>query len=115
MLLFLVWTIVHQNTLITKKDILIFGKGLTQVLEVATSLTAVDEYAISFTELGMHFFFFSLYLNRSNSFLFVYGVKIYEFKSKNFERKPDPLRLENISKDFTINNMKKTRVNGHVN
>ena len=86
------------------------------MLEVATSLTAADEYAISFTELGMHFFFFlSPYLNRSNSFLFVYGVKIYEFKSKDFERKPDPLRLENISKDFTINNMKKTRVNGHVN
>ena len=34
-------------------------------------------------------------------------AKIYQFKAKNSESKPYPLRLGNISKDFTANNMKK--------
>ena len=42
-----------------------------------------------------------------NRFLFANGTKIYQFKAKNSEIKDYALCLGNISKDFTINNMKK--------
>ena len=45
--------------------------------------------------------------NEINSFLFVNAVKIYHFKAKVSGIKPYPLCLGNISKDFTINIMKK--------
>ena len=48
----------------------------------------------------------SLHYKGSNSFLFVKAIKIYQSK-KDFEIKDYALRLGNISKDFTINNMKK--------
>ena len=39
--------------------------------------------------------------------LFVDATKIYQFKVKNPETKTYPLCLGNVSKDFTIHNMKK--------
>ena len=48
-----------------------------------------------------------LHHNGSNSFLFVNTTKGYQFKAKNSEIKDYALCLGNISKDFTINNMKK--------
>ena len=42
------------------------------------------------------------------------GVKIYQFKAKGSEIKPYPLCLGNISKDFTVDNLKKTGLNGYV-
>ena len=56
----------------------------------------------------------SLPYNGSNSFLFVNGTKIHQFKAKDFEIKKYPLCLGNISKDFSVNNMKKTGLNGYV-
>ena len=47
----------------------------------------------------------------SNSFLFVNATKVYQFKAKNSEIKDYALCLGNVSKDFTINNMKKTGLN----
>ena len=35
------------------------------------------------------------------------AVNAYQFRAKEFEVKPYPLRLGNISNDFTIDNMKK--------
>ena len=49
----------------------------------------------------------SLYYNGGNSFLHANGVKIYQFREKG-SIKPYPLRLKNISKDFTVNNMKES-------
>ena len=49
----------------------------------------------------------SLHYNGSNSFLFVNAVKMCQYKAKDSEIKPYPICLGNISKDFTINNMKK--------
>ena len=46
-------------------------------------------------------------------FLFVNVAKIYQFKAKSSKVKPYPLCLGNISKDFTVNNVKK-RLNGYV-
>ena len=40
------------------------------------------------------------------SFLFAYATKIYQFKAKDSEIKKYPLCSGNVSKDFTINNMK---------
>ena len=56
----------------------------------------------------------SLHYNGSNSFLFVNSTKVYQFKAKNSEIKDYALYLGNISKDFTINNLKKTRSKGVV-
>ena len=43
----------------------------------------------------------------ANSYLFVNDVETIKFKAKNFEIVATPLCLENISKDFSISNMKK--------
>ena len=99
------------------KDILIFGKGLTQGLD-DTKLTAEAEYPINFTKLRKRFVL-SLHYNGSNSFLFVNATKIYQFKAKDSEIKDHALCLGNISKDFTIKNMKKkkkkTELQGIIN
>ena len=55
-------------------------------------------------------FVLSLHYIGSNSFLFVFATKIYRFKAKNSEIKDYVLCLGNISKDFTIDNMKKSRI-----
>ena len=64
------------------------------------------KYFINFTQSGKRFVL-SLHYNRSNSFLFVNAKKVYQFKVKNSEIKDYALCLDNISKDFTINNIKK--------
>ena len=56
-----------------------------------------------------------LHCNGSNSFLFINATKVYQFKAKKSEIKNCALRLGNVSKDFTINNMKKTRLKEVVN
>ena len=43
----------------------------------------------------------------ANSYLLVNDVETIKFKAKNFEIVATPLCLENISKDFSISNMKK--------
>ena len=53
-----------------------------------------------------------MYTNGSNSFLFVNATTMYQFKAKDSEIKYYTLCLGGFSKDFTINNMKKTRLNG---
>ena len=85
------------------KDIIILGEGPTQALD-DTILTAEAKYRINFTQSAKRFVL-SLQYNGSNSFLFVNATKVYQFKTKNSELKA--LYLGNISKDFTINNMKK--------
>ena len=48
-----------------------------------------------------------------NSFFYVNGAKLYQFKAWNSEIKRYPLRLGNISKDFTVDNMKNTALDGY--
>ena len=64
------------------------------------------EYSINFTEYNKKFCL-SLYYNENNSYLFVNGTESHKFKAKDFEIAPYPLCLENISKDFSVDNMKK--------
>ena len=56
----------------------------------------------------------SLHYNEANSYLFDNGAEIYEFKVKDSEIVAVPLCLGNISKDWSVDNMKKTGFNGYV-
>ena len=95
------------------KDILIIGEGPTQGLN-DTTLTAQAIYPINFTQPNKRFVL-SLHCNGNNSFLSVNAAKIYQFKAKNSEIKDYALCLDNISKDFTIDNMKKAGWKGILN
>ena len=94
-----------------KKKILILGKGPTQGLEL--TLTAKKMYSINFT-VTKEKFCFSLHYNGTNSYLFVNGTEIYKFKAKDFEVVVDQISLGNISKDWSVDNMNKTRFTGYV-
>ena len=55
-----------------------------------------------------------MHYNGANSYLFVNGTAIYKFKAKDSEIVASPLCLGNISKDWLIDNMKKTSFNEYV-
>ena len=55
-----------------------------------------------------------MHCNGGNSYLFVNGTEIYKFKAKDSEIVATPLFLGDISKDFSVDNMKKTGLNGYV-
>ena len=94
-----------------KKDILVLGKGPTQGLKHI--LTAESIYSINFT-LTRKKFCLSLHYNGANSYLFVNGTEIHKFKAKDSEIVAAPLCLGNISEGWSIDNMKKTGINGYV-
>ena len=87
-----------------KKDILVLGKGPTQGLE--HTLTAEKMYSINFTVTKKKFCL-SLHYNGANSYLFVNGTEIHKFKAKDSEIVATPLCLGNISKDWSVDYMKK--------
>ena len=70
-------------------------------------------YSINFTVTKTKFCL-SLHYNKANSYLFVNGTEIYKFKAKDSEIVATPLCLGNISKDWSVDNMKKTGFNGYV-
>ena len=49
----------------------------------------------------------SLHYNGSSSFSFVNATKVYQFKAKDSDIKDYALCSGSVSKNFTINNMKK--------
>ena len=91
-----------------EKNISILGGYTMQSLDYS-AITAEARYPANFTESGK-IFVLSLHYSRSNSFVFVNAVKMYQFKTKESEMKPYPLCLGNISKDFIISNMKKKKI-----
>ena len=93
------------------KVILVLGKGPTQRLE--HTLTAEKMYSINFTETRKKFCL-SLHYNGANSYLFVNGKEIYKFKAKDSEIVEAPLCLGNISKDWSVDNIKTTGFNDYV-
>ena len=97
--------------LIIRKKTLVLGKGPTQGLE--NTLTAEKMYSINFTVTKKRFCLSLLY-NEANSCLFVNGTEIYIFKPNNSEIEPSLLCLGNISKDWSVDNMKKTGFTGYV-
>ena len=79
---------------------LILGKGPTQGLE--HSLSAEKIYSINFTVK----FCLSLHYNGANSYLFINGTEIHKFKAKDSEIVATPFCIANISKYWSVDNMK---------
>ena len=55
-----------------------------------------------------------MHYNEENSYLFVNRTEIHKFKAKDSEIVATPLCVGNISKDFSVDDMKKTGLNGYV-
>ena len=91
-----------------KKDIVILGRGPTQGLE--STLTAEKIYSINFKVTRKKI----LHYNGTNSYFFVNGTELYKFKAKNSAIVASPLCLDNISKDWSTDNMKKTGLTVYV-
>ena len=94
------------------KGILILGIVPTQGLG-GNSLTARKIYSINFT-VTKNKFCCSLHYNGANTYLFVSGTENYKFKAKDSEIVASPLCLGNISKDWSVDNMKITGFTGYV-
>ena len=56
----------------------------------------------------------SLHYNGANSYLLVNDTEMCKFKAKDSAIVESPLRLGNISKDWSTDNMKKTGLTGYV-
>ena len=70
-------------------------------------------YSINFTVTKKKFCL-SLHYNGTNSYLFVNGMEIIKFKAKDSEIVLSPLCLGNVSKDWSIDDMKKIGFHGYV-
>ena len=95
---------VHANN--RTKNILDLGKDFIQGLN-NTTIYAEKLYSINFTKTNTKFY---LHYNEANSYLFVNGTKIHKFEVKYSEIVATRLCLGNISKDFSVDNMRKNRI-----
>ena len=98
---------VHANN--RTKHILVLGKDFIQRLD-NTTIYAEKFYSINFTKTETK----CLHYNGSNSYLFVNGTEITKFKAKDSDIGATPFCLGNISKDFSIGDMKKVGLNRYV-
>ena len=89
-----------------KYNVLVFGKDFIQGIS-GTTIYVEKLYSINFTE-NHKKFCLSLYYYGANSYLIANGTEVHKFKAKGFEIVATPLCLGNISKDFSVDNMKKT-------
>ena len=71
-------------------------------------------YLINFAMTGKKFCL-SLHYNGVNSYLFVNDTETIKFKAKDSEIGATPLCLGNISKDWSVDDMKKAGLNGYFN
>ena len=55
-----------------------------------------------------------MHYNGANSCLIVNTTEIHKFKAKDSDIVATPICLGNISKDFSVDNMKNTGLNGYV-
>ena len=90
-------------------NILLLGKDFMQRLD-NTTIYAVRLYSIILIKTNTKFCL-SLNYNGVNSYLFVNGTEIIKFKAKDSDI---VTTLGKISKDFSVDNMKKTGLNGYV-
>lgn len=72
-----------------------------------TNLTAERGYSINFIE-SKNKFSLSQHYNGKNSYIFVNGAENHKFKTKDSQTYVAPSRLRSISKDFSVDNVKKT-------
>ena len=97
--------------MIIRKDILVLGIGPTQGLEHTLTVEKCIQLILLWQK---NKFCLSWHYNGGNSFLFVDGTEIYKIKAKDSEIVATPLCIGNISKDWSLDNMKKTGFNGYV-
>ena len=94
-----------------KKYILILGDGHTQRLEHA--LTKEKMFSINFT-VTKNKCCLSLHYNGANSYSFIDSTEIHKSKAKDSEIVATPLCLGTISKDWSVDNMKRTGFSGYA-
>ena len=94
------------------KHILILGIGPTQELG-EHSLTAEKMYSINITK-DITKFCLSFHYNGANSYLFVNVTEIVKCKAKDSNIVARPSCLENISKDWSTENMRKSNFTGYI-
>ena len=94
------------------KDILILGKGPTPGLG-EHSLTAEKMYSVNLTDHRVKYCL-SLHYNDANSYVFVNGTEVIKSKAKDSKTAATPLCLGNISKDWSVDSMKDTGLNGYI-
>ena len=70
-------------------------------------------YSINFTKENTKFCL-SFHYNGVNSYLLANGTEIIKFKAQDFEITAYPLYLGNISKDWSVDNMKNAGLKGCV-
>ena len=70
-------------------------------------------HSINFTE-NKEKLSLSLHYNGARSYLFVNGTEVPKFKAKDSEIVATPLCLGNISKDWSVDNLTKSRLYGYV-
>ena len=95
-----------------KKDILILGLGPTQGLG-EDSLTAEKMYSFNF-KVKKKKFCLSLHYNGAKSYLFVNGTEMYKSKAKDSKIVPSLLCSGNISKDWSVDNTRRTGFTGYI-
>ena len=76
----------------------------TSNTRIRTYLSAEKMYSINFTVTKKNFCL-RLHYNGANSYLFVNGTEIYEFKAKESEISLGSVCLGNISKNWSVDNM----------
>ena len=94
-----------------KKDIFVLGKGPTQGLE--HTLTTEKMHSINVTVTKKKFCL-SLHYNEANRNLFGNGNEIVKFEANDSAIVATLLCLGNVSKDWSVNNMKKTGLKGYA-
>ena len=94
------------------KYILILGKGPTPGLG-EHSLTVEKMYSVNLTDHRVKYCL-SLHYNDANSYVFVNGTEVIKSKAKDSKTAATPLCLGNISKDWSVDSMKDTGLNGYV-
>ena len=100
----------HANN--KKNNIPVLGKDFVQGI-TGTIIYADKLYSVNFTE-NNKIFCLSLHYNGADSYLFLNGVEVHKFKAKDSVIVASPLCLGNISKDFSVDNMKKTGLSVYV-
>ena len=93
----------HANN--TKNNVLVLGKDSVQGIN--GTIYAEKMFSINFTKKNKKLCFNLHYNGANSSYLFVNGTELHKFKAKDSEIVASPLCLGNISKDFSVDIMKK--------
>ena len=100
----------HANN--KARIILVLGKEFIQGID-GTTIYAEKIYSTNFIVANKKFCL-SLHYNGDNSYLFVNGKEIINFKAEDSEIVPYPFCLGGLSKDFSPSNTHRTGLTGYI-